>query len=68
MWRTISRGMSILGTFAVSRQIKPRRVNLFQEPGNKRNPRSAESAAGEQDVFINGRETRGLRRGATCDR
>lgn len=48
---------------------KPRRVNLLQEPGHKRNPGScAKSTVGEQDVFINSRETRGLRRGATGDR
>jgi len=59
----------LLGTFPSNRQIKSRRVNLFREAGYKRNPGShVESAVGEQDVFINGGETRKLGRGATCGR
>jgi hypothetical protein len=39
-----------------------------REPGHKRNLGScAESTIGEQDVFIDGRETRRLRRSSTCD-
>jgi hypothetical protein len=40
-WGTISRKMGIPGTFPSSRQIKPRRVSLFREPGPREilNPR-----------------------------
>ena len=36
--------------------------------GEVSNRGSAESTVGEQDAVINSRETRELRRGATCDR
>ena len=67
--RTTACSMGIVGTFPLSRQIKPRRVNLFSARKHKRNLGScAESTVEEQDVFINSRETRGLRRGATSNR
>jgi hypothetical protein len=47
----------------LNRQLKPRRVSLFDDPGHERNPGLAEPMRESSDVFITGGETRGLRRG-----
>ena len=49
---------------ALNTRLKPQRVSLFQGSGTQENPGSCvESRWEHRNVFINGRETRGLRRG-----
>jgi hypothetical protein len=50
--------------FRGKRQLKPRRVSLFQGPEAQENPGSCgESKWENRNVFVSGRETRGFRRG-----